>query len=537
MINNSYNRLDIDIQLWKDNRTERGGKVENEKILMRLIQDKTVSDTMLYTFMNTVEIRKDGGWFSPSMFSRIKKSAADQRIEIFERCRNCSVEAFFEQEKQKLELEKAKKYLAANEEITLKPVNIPTLVPVVEEHIHNPTFVDDKIIEPEKQIAVNTEITLTHVDIDLIQLAQDLGIKDQDNLLALERLEKDPMIPIENLKILVNQTPMNEKIVMLNTLVAIGKELGTMGRETERYIKRKLNYRVRISHAFAISERGIFIVPKKQVLDDTGSLKVISEAIKLENNHPSIRAKIRPFNHEGRNRIEAAKNEYELLKILHSLEKDEETSCLVPAYECCMLSENGKEASPLVMFQSKLNGNGSQMQGARAKHQLQVYKDIATALAFLHEHGYVHMDVKPGNFLIEGNLKGERPVRGKLCDFDLACPIGAESSGGDPAYLAPELLSIDAPSANPKIDSYSLGLMIYFAVSPRDPSLPRYFKWDETMKQAIQKAKELLSSTKATEDDKRIRSALLNVAQKLMVVNDPNKRISCQEAVIELNKI
>jgi eukaryotic-like serine/threonine-protein kinase len=101
---------------------------------------------------------------------------------------------------------------------------------------------------------------------------------------------------------------------------------------------------------------------------------------------------------------------------------------------------------------------------------LGIARDVATALAYAHERGVMHRDVKPENILL---ARG----RALIADFGLARAIGAAdytkltATGvivGTLYYMSPEQLREEA-DLDQRTDVYSLGCMLYEMLSGELP--------------------------------------------------------------------
>ena len=103
-----------------------------------------------------------------------------------------------------------------------------------------------------------------------------------------------------------------------------------------------------------------------------------------------------------------------------------------------------------------------------------ILRDVARALAYAHERGVVHRDIKPDNVMLSGGSA-------VVTDFGIAKAISASrtdspdatltqvgTSLGTPAYMAPEQAAGD-PATDHRADLYAFGCMAYEMLAGEPP--------------------------------------------------------------------
>jgi len=90
---------------------------------------------------------------------------------------------------------------------------------------------------------------------------------------------------------------------------------------------------------------------------------------------------------------------------------------------------------------------------------LLVFRMIASGLNAMHQHGYVHCDIKPNNILLSksGSIN--------IIDLGQSCKIGTTKPRiqGTPDYIAPE--QVRRKPLGPKTDIFNLGATMYWALT------------------------------------------------------------------------
>lgn len=160
-----------------------------------------------------------------------------------------------------------------------------------------------------------------------------------------------------------------------------------------------------------------------------------------------------------------------------------------------------------------------------ASHCLDLLRQAARALAHVHQKGFVHLDVKPENFLVTQSPGGPRV---KLTDFDLSRPYTprrVRHLSGTPAYLAPE--QIRNGLVGPAADVFAFGIIAYELLTGHAPfhgKHERQQRWRQISPRFIPKAPRSLNP----DLDPRIDAAIRRCLEK-----DPARRYASMTLLCE----
>lgn len=91
---------------------------------------------------------------------------------------------------------------------------------------------------------------------------------------------------------------------------------------------------------------------------------------------------------------------------------------------------------------------------------VQIVSSLLDAVAYAHEQGVLHLDIKPANIMLSANGQPQ------IMDFGIARSISQPVQGridGSPHFMAPEMVS--GKKVTPRADLYSLGMLLYTLVT------------------------------------------------------------------------
>lgn len=162
-----------------------------------------------------------------------------------------------------------------------------------------------------------------------------------------------------------------------------------------------------------------------------------------------------------------------------------------------------------------------------------ITKQLAGALGYAHNEGYIHRDIKPGNILFR------KDGTAVMVDFGIAKAVDSATktsktwmSAGTPYYMSPE--QINGEDLDHKTDIYSLGVVLYEMLTGRVPydgpnfiSISMKHIQDPVPKlpKPLSRCQPLIDKTMAKKKDDRVRDgkALIELLDKYLREEEAKK--------------
>ncbi|HKA05619.1 MAG TPA: serine/threonine-protein kinase [Gemmataceae bacterium] len=165
------------------------------------------------------------------------------------------------------------------------------------------------------------------------------------------------------------------------------------------------------------------------------------------------------------------------------------------------------------------------------EHAMKVFKQAATALAYMHASGWVHCDVKPDNMLV--NAAGQL----KMIDFAISrrIPKGVaklfyrqRKAQGTPSYMAPE--QIRKQALDGRADIFGLGATFYELMTGRPPLRGNTIP-DLLNKQLVEKPLTPQAHNKDITDD------FAALVLRMLSKNREERPSTCHDVLIAMRKM
>ncbi|MEC7680372.1 MAG: serine/threonine-protein kinase [Planctomycetota bacterium] len=143
---------------------------------------------------------------------------------------------------------------------------------------------------------------------------------------------------------------------------------------------------------------------------------------------------------------------------------------IVPVYEAGDME--GRAFFSMKLIEGPTLSERVAAQPLRQRDAASLVAKIARAIGYAHQQGILHRDLKPSNIIIASE---DIPM---VTDFGLAKQVDSQMDAtrsgalvGTPAYMSPEQASGRTHLLGPGSDIYSLGCVLYYALTGRSPFL------------------------------------------------------------------
>jgi serine/threonine protein kinase len=151
---------------------------------------------------------------------------------------------------------------------------------------------------------------------------------------------------------------------------------------------------------------------------------------------------------------------------------------------------------------------------------LDVFIQAATIINSAHRlpEKVLHRDIRPANIMLRDGWSSTGSFDVVVLDFDLATYSGAKTEsviadGSALGYLAPEQFKSDAGSRSALVDSFGLGMTLYYLVGREEPD--PYFQRTSNFESLVREATLVPDAARYTATSRRIERLIINATREI----------------------
>jgi hypothetical protein len=160
--------------------------------------------------------------------------------------------------------------------------------------------------------------------------------------------------------------------------------------------------------------------------------------------------------------------------LIESLRREAQNAALLQHPNIVVVHEMGDHAG-LIYFAMQLVRGRSLSQCLLAdgpmppRDAATLLRTVAEAVDYAHRLGVLHLDLKPGNILIDGSGTPLVADFGLARRLEQALEVANDGVSGTPSYMAPEQARVHGAALSPATDVWALGAVLYELLTGQPP--------------------------------------------------------------------
>ncbi|KAF3363332.1 hypothetical protein PHSC3_000086 [Chlamydiales bacterium STE3] len=367
-----------------------------------------------------------------------------------------------------------------------------------------------------------------------IKIKTEVDGKEQDILIRMSDLQKELKLRGNVIENILKDTQGN-----LESLMAIP--------DSDDAVKKILTGNLNLGHRYATVDNGrLFFLSRKGKIKayqpgskqlGKGGFKAVHVFTKVHSGDFIKRAAYAEVKNLDGDALKDLEKEYQIGQTLYSEFKRSNPTTEVPFVKYYSFTNQIKKKQKPGFLMGYCETDLRHSKALSPKQKLTIFHDVLQGVAFMNAQGYVHRDLKPANILLKTDSSPEQNPRAKIVDFDLSSRSddleAFKSFVGTKSYAAPEAFQKDGISDPVKLDSWSLGIILYelhfqqkpFEGKPRKSDIQQLLKELKTPTH-----KKILSKLRGKE------SYSPEFLISKLLTSNPAKRWSPQKALDYMNK-